>query len=142
MVLPFSHPIKRTAKLPVTYEILSKPDVVVARYRGAVSLVEAREMFAAYKTGDDFRLSRPHIVDVAEVNASDIGFTEIFSLFGMFEASYRGSGETMRVAIVAQEDLAFGMSRIFENLAEPSDWAEVQMFDTLEAATDWLASLE
>lgn len=125
--------------MPVAYEILKAPDVVLARYSGAVTMAEIMQMFETYQTDAAFLLERPHIVDLRDVDTSNVGFNEVFSLFAMFGNRYSAAGVGMRVAIVATNEVAFGMSRIFENLTEQSDWASAAIFDSVDEAKAWIA---
>lgn len=124
--------------MPVTYEIIDAPAAVLARYVGTVSLAEIATMFRDYRAETSFSLARPHIADIRDFDSSDVGFAEIYSLFSMYGSCYTDAGETMRVAIVAPNEVAFGMSRIFENLTEQSDWADTAIFENLDDAKSWL----
>jgi len=128
----FGHP------MPVTYEIIDEPAAVLARYSGRVGLSDISNMFQRYRLDPSFSLTRPHIADIREFDSSDIGFSEIYALFSMYGSSYAQAGEIMRVAIIAPDEVSFGMSRIFENLTEQSDWARAAIFDNLEDAKSWI----
>lgn len=128
--------------MPVSYSILSVPKAVVARYTGRVELSDIAQMWQDYQHDPAFDLARPHLVNTLDVDASSAGFSEIFSLFSAFETAYVTRDLKMRVAVVARDDLVFGLSRIFENLTEQSDWADCAIFDTEEEALSWLSSRE
>ena len=124
--------------MPVTYEILDAPEAVLARYTGVVTLSEITTMFRNYMRDDCFSLSRPHIADIRDFDCKNVGFAEIYSLFSMYGRCYSETGERMRVAIIAPNEVAFGMSRIFENLTEQSDWASTAIFESLDDAKTWI----
>lgn len=124
--------------MPVTYEIIDEPAAVLARYRGRVSLSDISTLFQTYSQDPMFSLTRPHIADIRDFDSSTIGFAEIYALFSMFGKSYSEAGAIMRVAIIAPDEVAFGMGRIFENLTEQSDWARAAIFDNLQDAKAWL----
>ena len=124
--------------MPVTYEILDAPEAVLARYTGVVSLAEITTMFRDYMRDDCFSLSRPHIADIRNFDSKNVFFTEIYVIFSMYGRCYSKTGERMKVAIIAPNEVAFGISRIFENLTEQSDWASAAIFESLDDAKSWI----
>ncbi|MCV2891938.1 hypothetical protein [Lentibacter sp. XHP0401] len=124
--------------MPVSYQILEKPNVVVALYTGVVTLSDISTMFESYQADPDFSLPRPHIADLRDVDTSEVGFSEVFSLFAMYGRRYAEAGVPMRVALVVSNEVSFGMSRIFENLTEQSNWARAAIFETIQDAKTWV----
>ncbi|WP_439110843.1 hypothetical protein [Lentibacter sp.] len=124
--------------MPVTYEILESPNVVMAHYRGVVRIEDIIAMFESYQAAPEFELRRPHIADLRTVDISSVGFNEVYTLFSMFGRRYAEAGVPMRVAIVADSEVVFGMSRIFENLTEQSHWAQTCIFCSMSEAKAWV----
>lgn len=123
--------------MPVSYSIEESGRLVLARYDGEITLDQIAEMFAAYLDDPAFAFERPHLADLSGVTETDIGFSETYALFSLYLRSYAANGQHMRVAIHAPHPVAFGIARIFQNLAESSDVIEAMLFDTFEAARDW-----
>jgi hypothetical protein len=123
--------------MPVSYIISRDDTYVLARYEGAVTLAQVTAMFAAYQQDPAFRPERPHLVDLSLMSGTDAGFADVFALFAMFGRSYAAANARMRCAIFAPSELAFGISRIFENLSETSDRIETALFDDFDAAVAW-----
>jgi len=125
--------------MPVSYQILREPDAVIAYYEGQVELLEVANMWRDYQQDNDFRLERPQIVDLKKVTGTNSGFAEIFSMFSLFANQYEAANARLRVAVVTGNDVSFGLARIFENLAEQSEWAECKLFEDLPDAEEWAA---
>lgn len=126
--------------MPVSY-VIHQGDHVYARYEGSVALADVTRMFAAYQQDPDFDRTLPHLVDLSRLTETDAGFAEMFALFAMYGRAYAAANARMRCAIFAPSDLTFGVSRIFENLAETSDWLDTAIFGNLEEATAWARGL-
>lgn len=127
--------------MPVTYEILDAPFAVAARYEGAVTVAEVGAMFSRYMQDPKHDLRRAHIVEAEGLDALDIGFSEVFAIFQLFEPIYKSQGQTMYTAIVLNDDVLFGIARIFQNLSEASDWAVAEIFETRREAEAWLSKV-
>lgn len=126
--------------MPVSYQILAEPDAVIAYYEGQVELLEVANMWRDYQQDSDFRLERPQIVDLKKVTGTNSGFAEIFSMFSLFANQYEAANAKLQVAVVTGNDVSFGLARIFENLAEQSDWAECTLCEEMSEAREWAAA--
>lgn len=123
--------------MPVSYEIHADQGYVLAIYQGEVTQSQVVEMFRAYQADPEFDMGLAHMADLSQLTSANVGFSEIFSLFSLYARTYRALGRTMRNAIYAPDETVFGLTRIYENLAETSDTIEVRIFDDFEAARAW-----
>ncbi len=123
--------------MPVIYEIIPEENHMFVRYDGRVTNSEIADSFAEAQQNPEFRLDLAHLVDLTTADFSVLDFQKIFSLFNMYARAHEGAGIKMRVSIFAPSDTVFGMSRMFENLAGTSDFFDVRIFDSLEAAREW-----
>ena len=126
--------------MPVSYEIHADQGYVFTIYEGVVTLAQVLEMFQDYQANPEFDLRLAHLSDMSRLEGTDVGFSEIFSLFSHYVRTYSMAGQTMRTAIYAPDETVFGLTRIFENLAETSDSVEARLFDDLEAARAWASA--
>ncbi len=127
--------------MPVSYSIQSDQGYVLSIYEGEVTLSQVLEMFQSYKAEPGFDLRLAHLSDLSRLKGSDVGFSEIFSLFSHYARIYSEAGQTMHTAIYAPDETVFGLSRIFENLAETSHAIEARLFDDLESARTWASNI-
>ncbi len=123
--------------MPVSYEIKADDGYVEARYVGVVTMAEVRTMFETYLGDPDFRTDLTHLVDLSQINADSIGFSEVFALSGMFSRSIAETGRQMRIAIFAPNELTYGLSRMFESLSGPEKGVDARIFNDLAAARCW-----
>ena len=121
----------------VSYDIRDSGRIVYATHTGTIDLTQITAMWQDYMNDPAFQMDRPHLVDLAQVTETEVGFSEVFSLFSMFMRHYEQAGLRLYIAINAPRELTFGLARIFQNLAESSDVVETAIFDDLDSARQW-----
>ena len=78
------------------------------------------------------------LVDFTEVSRFEVSTREINEL-SVHDKKFQELLPSLFMAIVAPEDMEFGMSRMYELLTTVPGWT-VQVFRTLDEAIAWLAS--
>lgn len=124
--------------MPANYKVFPELGYVLATYEGTITQADVTGMFHAYQADPAFDPALGHLVDLTPMQDAEAGFAEMFNVFSMFARAYEEMGAEMRCAICADNDIRFGLARMFENLAEPSPAVTVRLFDRLDAARAWL----
>lgn len=111
-------------------------DLTAHLCEGRVAIEEIAETIRKFYSGVPTR----HVLwDLTEADVSDIHSSQIESLADLVKsiAHSRSGGKT---ALVAASDLSFGLSRVYQALAEITDQAsELQVFRSVEEARAWIA---
>jgi hypothetical protein len=128
--------------MPIDYRIDGEQRLVVARAHGAVS----REEMVAYQVEV---WSRPEVAGFSElVDMTDADLTGEAHAEGLLSLAELSAGmdsqtHASRFAIVAPQDLFFGLGREYQVYRELSGGStkEVGVFRTMDEALRWLAEL-
>jgi hypothetical protein len=120
--------------MPCTLTIDRKAGVVYSLYHGEVGEKDVAEQVARMRTHRDFRPSMCEIVDLTNVTMIDVdtdGVHRLATRMSPFAAAAK------RV-IVAPEDLAFGLARMFQQIGEKQR-TNLRVVRTLRQAWEHLA---
>jgi hypothetical protein len=123
--------------VPVTYEIDPGSRLIRTRCAGDVRVAEILEHFAAL-LADSALPERPDVLLDLSQTTSNPDSGQIHAV----AEEVKVLREKLRwgaIAIVAQRDLLFGMSRVFEVFAQPA-FREIRVFRDHAEAEAWLAS--
>ena len=122
--------------MPITTTRFESDDLTIHAASGDLSFDEAfREIEAYYKQKKPTRNVLWNLNQVSALNFTSEEIEKIASYEPRFE-DIRPSGKT---AIVANEDLSFGISRMFELYSQMKQAPhDVRVFRELEQAMEWL----
>jgi hypothetical protein len=122
----------------VTISYDPSSDLTILKAEGVSGYEDFKQAVEHFYKSGDFNLSGPVLCDLRRVVVGMFTSEEIHKLAEMvvqFE-KYRGSGKT---AIVAQQDIVFGLARMFEQFTgSRSD--TIRVFREVQQAHLWLAS--
>ena len=85
----------------------------------------------------EHRGARLRLNDFSLVTEVDVDYAAVSDAARRRRESRERSGETIRVAFFAPTALAFGLSRMYQQLAASASF-EIEVFDAIEDATGWL----
>ena len=84
----------------------------------------------------DYPMGTPELVDMRDVTEIDITAEEIRSIATV---ERQGPGRISRMAILTGSDIGFGLSRMFQLLADQASY-EIKVFRESDDAIEWLRS--
>jgi hypothetical protein len=123
--------------LPIRYRFFPTAELIVSRHIG---LVSDEELLARYRRMYEDRRFRPQfakLVDLRQSEASGRSAEGLSALARLARSHYPEGGAPARTAILARDDLSFGLGRMYEGLTSRSA-EEVMVFREFEAACAWL----
>jgi hypothetical protein len=122
--------------MPITWNIDEHAAIVTVRVEGALTLDGARRALTALYTDPRYRSP---IVDLWDLRDAEIdsGPGDVQRLLQFIQLS-RGEGGCDRTALVVARPADFGISRMYQSLAEATLPFSVQVFTQLDEAYAWL----
>ena len=121
--------------MPITYRIDSVGKRILTTVAGPVTVDDI-----VSHIGDIHRLrpeAYPALVDTREVTGPFLSASDIWRAASLTRV-FREQGDFPPCAIVAENELIYGLVRMFENLV--SDFVNLKVFRDVEAAEKWLAN--
>ena len=121
----------------IEYRILHDDRVIVFAHVGEVSDVEMVETYRRLYADPNFPFDYLKIVDLRRSASRQRDAGCFRTLAGIVRKAYRGRPERSIVAILAPEDIVFGLSRMYGGVTDESV-ERVQVFREIGPATEWL----
>jgi hypothetical protein len=121
--------------MPIELQVDPDHRYVVTVCRGHITTAELREHVRRCREEMSSRGIWKHLVDLREVDSTD-------DVVDALIASTRAAGkeeEGARTAIVGEDDLQFGLGRMYEGLSGPRSGG-LRVFRGIEEARRWLES--
>ena len=85
---------------------------------------------------EDLRRYRYSLIDLTAVTELKVPTEDVHTVARMCQAAAAINPDVI-VAVAAERDIGFGLSRMFEILVDTTDW-ETMVFRTREAAEEWI----
>lgn len=124
--------------MAVTYEILRDGSLAVIRYIGTITKEEIVASQRDYLSDPEYRPGTPELAVFDEAREMDFDFQKVWSLLSEVGAGYQAAAGAPRISIFAPSDMPFGLSRIFQALAEYESDLQVMVHRTEADALAWL----
>lgn len=118
--------------MPASYMIDVARRLVTSRIWGEVTDQELREQHASLRADPDFDATYCQLIDVREMSTVRLSSGVLSSL-----AQRSNFAPESRRAVIATEDDAFGLARMFSSWAAASG-RQVRVFRDLASAEEWL----
>lgn len=123
--------------MPITYELRPDDRVVVFVHSGTVPDDEFISFYKTFFENTQFDKSFNLLVDLRQTDSS-IRSTEALQQFAEYILQhYANIADRPKIAVVAPEDIAFGLARMYEAFSGLVPW-EFVVFRTAESALAWL----
>ena len=119
--------------MPVTYRIDKALHLVYVKWEGTVPIEEARAHADRLRVDPDFKPDMAQISDARGVKMDETSGPDALRDLAL-ESPFRSGS---RRAILVDEDVVFGISRMYEAFAQDVG-AEIKVFRDLDAARTWL----
>jgi hypothetical protein len=127
--------------MPITYQLKPDERLVILIHVGAVSDDEFLSFYKALFEDSRFDKSFNLLIDLRQAESS-VRSTAALNKFAHFvRQQFVNTTARPKVAVVASEDISFGLARMYEVLSGAVPW-EFVVFRTANAALAWLGLSE
>ncbi len=123
--------------MPITYQLKPDERVVILVHVGAVSDAEFLSFYRALYNNKIFDNSFNLLVDLRKTESSVRSSTALNELASFMGRQYENTTVRPKVAVVAPEDISFGLARMYETFSGDVPW-EFVVFRAADAALAWL----
>ncbi len=117
----------------ISYRIAKNRKAVFCTVRGALEEDEMLEFSRTLLDDTDIPVGSVALVDFREVDLENVSSEGVHKVAHMFRNDVRNT----RLAFVAPDELAYGLSRMYEAIRQDSA-IEIQVFRDLDQAREWL----
>ena len=126
--------------MPTRYEYDPATRIVRIEISGEVREAELVDLAQKLASDESFAPGHGELVDLRGLRDTDVSAPALRQVAGIFARTDRYADRT-RVAMCAPDDLAFGLSRMYEAFRESSG-LQLRVFRTLGEAERWLIDRE
>jgi hypothetical protein len=123
--------------MPITFHFRPEAELVICVHSGKVPDHEFLTSYKALYENDLFNTSMNLLVDLRQVDSSPRSRDVLYQFANFMQGRYADTGAHPKVAVVAPEDLSFGLARMYEVFADGVPWDFV-VFRVADAALAWL----
>lgn len=125
--------------MPVQTCLLPEQSLIYVHYSGVITRSEMRASLSYLYNSADFRPGMSEIDDLRAMTDFDFNFDSMMAYTDDVTRNNLGSEDATKVAVLEGDDLAFGMARMFQSLAEASGaQVDVQIFSDAQDALTFL----
>ena len=107
--------------MPNTSVCMPELRLIYVHFSGEIRRDEILEDFSRLQQDPDFEPAFPALNDMSDATGFLGGFSEIATIIRNVGDGYLEQGMRLKIAICAPLDIPFGMSRIYESLADMND---------------------
>ncbi len=123
--------------MPMSYRIDKTQNVVFMEGNGTLTDEDMVDCIRRLREDADLEANMMTLSDMRPVERLAITTSGIETMIGLMKATGASRGEA-KAAIVAAEDVQFGMARMFQSKAEDTVNPQVQVFRDIAAARIWI----
>lgn len=126
--------------MPILFKLNNKRSYFITKYSGHISNEEHIESFKSFFTGNDWIPGMNELAIASNIKGSSININSLRTLLNFKNNYYeRHKISHIKIAIYAPGDLAFGIARMYDTLAEAKlSPEEVKPFRDIRKAIRWL----
>ncbi|MCG8337435.1 MAG: hypothetical protein MJE63_23275 [Proteobacteria bacterium] len=126
--------------MTIRIEIDEAKGIAYIKVYGCLYESDIRQAFKSVISSSDYKKGMYRLWDLSEADLSTIDNASLESL-AKVSADYSPEMDRTKVAVVAPQDLEFGMMRVYERISERKDYL-FSPFRTLAEAEKWLMTKE
>ena len=123
--------------MPILHSINEELGLVISSWVGEIS---DADLLPSYKKLYENKIWKPgfnEIVDVRNAQVKSVTSKGLLQLSDLVKSYVKEKGIEFKTAIIAPEDLQFGLSRVYEAISHESP-EKIMVFRDLNDAFDWL----
>ena len=126
----------------VTYEILPDQSLTIVRYAGTITFDQIVSTQRAYLADPCYVVGTPELAIFEDAEQLDFDYQSINLLTTVLTNAYKANDARPTISILAPKDLPYGLSRIFQSVAEYRKSMNVMVHRTEKSALAWLGRNE
>jgi hypothetical protein len=123
--------------VPIEFRVRPEHDLAVFEHVGSVPDGEFLSFYRSLYDGGAFNMSLNQLVDLRKADSRPRSPGVLRQLAEYLQTAYTGVSLPPKVAVVAPEDLSYGLARMYEFLSDSLPW-EYVVFRSMDAALAWL----
>ena len=123
--------------MPISFNFKPEYNVVICRHVGTIDDQEFISSYHSLFEEDRFDPAMDLLVDLRQADSSKRSQEAIQEFAGYLKGWMQKTEERSRVAVIAPEDVSFGLARMYEVYAEPAH-RDFMVFRETNAALEWL----
>jgi hypothetical protein len=123
--------------MPILHTINEELGVVLSTWMGSVSDDNVVEAYRQLYMDKRWKPGYHEIADMRDVDVSGLTGKGVREVSAMVESYTRGKCERFKTAVIASEDLPFGLARMYEAVSDESP-ESVRVFRDVKAALEWM----
>lgn len=123
--------------MPISFAIHEEQGLFVSRWVGAISDSDLIPSYDRLFANEKYQPGFHELVDLRNANMAGVTVDGSRGLARMVESYLAGKCGSFRTAVIAPEDLSFGIARIYGAVAEESP-EDVMVFRELTDALEWI----
>ncbi len=123
--------------MPITFHFRPELNLVISVHKGDRT---DDELLAAYKgmyESDLYNISMNRLADFRQALSSSRSSSALKQLAALANKKFAGTNAHPKVAVIAPNDLSFGISRMYAAYADTVPW-DLMVFRSVDAALAWL----
>ena len=124
--------------MPITYHLKPDEKLVILVHVGAVTDAEFMSFYNAFYEDTRFDKSFNLLVDLRQTESSVRGSAALNDFADFVQQQYVSTTARPKVAVVAPEDVSFGLARMYGAFSAAVPWDFV-VFRAADAALAWLS---
>lgn len=123
--------------MPIEQNLLLDHNLVILSHVGSIPDEEFLEFYKKFFKTGNIGMSMNLLVDLREADSTPRSREALQQFAEFINLTLSGSSKKMKVAVIAPNDLSFGLARMYEAYADIVPWDFV-VFRFLDAALAWL----
>lgn len=127
--------------MPLTYHILQDMKLVAVTHSGKIYDDEFLAAYQSFFEDPRFDTSFNHLIDLRQTDSSIRSVATLKEFADSVEKQCGGSEISRKIAVIAPQDVSFGLARIVEAFTQAMSW-EFFVFRDQNAALSWLGMPE
>ena len=127
--------------MPITYQLRPDENLVILVHVGAVTDDEFMSFYKALFEDTRFDVSFNMLVDLRQAESSVRGAGTLKESAEFMRRQYVSTTARPKIAVVASEDISFGLARMYEAFSDAAHW-EFEVFRSADTALAWLGLSE
>jgi len=123
--------------MPITFRVLDKHRILLATFSGVINDEQVIRFWTEFYESDLWKPEYDEISDLREASVEAVtmeGVSKLASIAGQYTANIN---VVHRTAIIAPEDLTFGLSRFYEAISSQTPEV-IMVFRDPASAVEWL----
>ena len=123
--------------MPIQYQIKPDEKLVILVHIGTVNDDEFLSFYKALYENPQFDISYNQLVDLRKTESSVRSTAALREFANIAEQYYSDVSAQPKIAVVAPEDISFGLARMYEVFSDSVPW-KFSVFRDIDTALEWL----